>query len=191
MRLTRSQKKLAVLAFVSGSLTAAGFLASSAHAGPCTGATAATSCDDSKRSVDKAVASAMEPADVKIHEATTAVDGTWARARAIAKANGLPDPGAVSVPTVSGPLPPIGPVGPGPVGDGLRKAGHTVDAGFDAYQRAVGQLPNGGEVSVPTVSGPLPPIGPVGPGPVGDGLHKAVKPVFQEPGADSTVKLQR
>lgn len=177
MRLTRRQKKLATVAFVAGSLSAAGFLATSAQAGPCIGSST-THCDDPTRDVEDAVGSVSVRVGSQVKQAGAAADGAWNRARAIARSNRAPDPGAVSVPTLSGPLPPVGPVGPSPVGDGLRAAEETIDGAFVAYERAVNRLPNGGEVSVPTVSGPLPPIGPVGPGPVGDGLHKAIKPVL-------------
>jgi hypothetical protein len=179
-RTRRRHKKLVALGLMTGSLAAAGYLAGGAMAGPCVGGVATTHCDDPTKTVDAVTALAGE----NIGSLVVQADRGWRQVRKTAQTAGLPDPGTVGVPTVGGVLPPIGPIGPGPVGDGLKTAKKVVGRGFDTYQDAVDMLPNGGDVGVPTVGGVLPPIGPIGPGPVGDELKKRIDPILDGKATD-------
>lgn len=184
-----TKKKAAKLALVAGSFAAAGFLASGAQAA-CIGGVSATHCTDPTRTALDTVGSVAVVAGPSVDKAAKVADSEWRDVGKTAAKNGLPDPGKTGVPTLAGPLPPIGPIGPGPVGDGLRTARALINRVLNTEAEAARSLPGGGDVSVPTLAGPLPPIGPIGPGPVGDELRKELHPILGGGGSEAAVTVR-
>lgn len=109
-----------------------------------------------------------------VQKAAATIDGVILRGRIMVMKAGLPDPGTVSIPSVGG-VRPRGPVGPSPIGDGLKIVSSAGTLAFQLYDNAVRRLPGGGDVGIPSV-GPISPR-PPGPGPIGDELHRLVGPV--------------